>query len=88
MIGRATSFAYWGVDVDLTPVRKCVCTNITFAELKQIGITSVEAAAAMFGCGTHCGSCRPYIQWMIETGETELPIIPLDLSPSATKITG
>ena len=55
---------------DDRPVRKCVCFDKTFAELKAIGVKSVDDAAERFGCGTKCGLCRPYIQAMIETGET------------------
>jgi bacterioferritin-associated ferredoxin len=50
----------------------------TFAELKAAGVRSVEEAAERFGAGTRCGTCRPYIARMTETGETAFPILPLD----------
>jgi bacterioferritin-associated ferredoxin len=50
----------------------------TFAELQAAGVRSVEEAAARFGAGTRCGSCRPYIARMIETGEVAFPVLPLD----------
>jgi bacterioferritin-associated ferredoxin len=55
---------------DPTPVRRCVCFGKTFEELKAAGVKSVEEAATRFGCGTQCGFCRPYIQAMIDTGNT------------------
>ena len=58
------------------PVKKCVCFDKTFAELKAAGIKSVEEAADRFGCSTKCGLCKPYIQKMLETGETEFAILP------------
>jgi bacterioferritin-associated ferredoxin len=27
------------------------------------------------GCGTHCGRCRPYLERMLATGETVLPVL-------------
>jgi len=59
---------------DPMPVRYCVCFNVTFAELKEAGVKSVEEAAERFGCTTNCGACRPYIEAMIRTGETAFPV--------------
>jgi len=58
---------------DPRPIKKCVCFDTTFAQLKEAGIKSVEEAAERFGCSTNCGLCKPYIEKMIETGETEFP---------------
>jgi len=63
------------VTLDLKPVRRCVCFDKTFAQLKEAGVTSVDEAGERFGCGTKCGTCRPYIQLMVETGETAFPVI-------------
>jgi bacterioferritin-associated ferredoxin len=63
---------------DPTPVRRCVCFNKTFAELKDAGVTSLEDAAERFSCGTQCGSCRQYIQKMVETGEVAFPVLPIE----------
>jgi bacterioferritin-associated ferredoxin len=63
---------------DPTPVRRCVCFDKTFEELRLAGVASVEEAAERFGCGTKCGICRPYIQLMIETGETAFAVLPAD----------
>lgn len=59
---------------DPCPIKKCVCFDTTFAHLKEAEIKSLEEAAQRFGCGTNCGLCKPYIQKMIVTGETEFSI--------------
>lgn len=59
------------------PVTKCVCKCVSFAELKIAGIASLEEAAERFGCGQGCGSCKPYIAEMLETGDTAFPVLPL-----------
>ena len=51
------------------PIRRCVCAGVTFAELKELGVKSMEEAAE-HECGINCGRCRPYIELMLETGET------------------
>jgi bacterioferritin-associated ferredoxin len=58
------------------PVVKCICFDKTFADLKVAGVKSVQEAAERFGCSTKCGLCKPYIQKMLETGETEFAILP------------
>lgn len=59
-------------------VDRCVCHNITFRELKQIadqtGATLADLARRT-GCTTSCGLCRPYIQVVLATGRTELPVM-------------
>jgi bacterioferritin-associated ferredoxin len=57
------------------PVKMCICGNIPFAVLKELGVTSLDDAAERFGAGANCGLCRPYIEKMIQTGETEFEII-------------
>jgi bacterioferritin-associated ferredoxin len=54
-------------------VDRCVCYDRTFAELKSAaGAESLQLdeIAKRFGCGSCCGVCRPYIERMLETGET------------------
>lgn len=59
-------------------VTRCVCHDVTFAELKELsGVVGadLDALAARTGCGTGCGTCIPYIQLMLRTGRTELPVL-------------
>ncbi len=51
------------------PIRRCVCAGVTFEELKEMGVESLRDAAR-HDCGINCGRCQPYIERMIETGET------------------
>lgn len=64
---------------DPTPIRRCVCIDKTFAELKQLaaerGLRTVGALLRASGAAAGCGLCRPYLQRMLETGETEFPIL-------------
>jgi len=70
---------------DPRPVKRCVCFDTTFAELKAAGVESVADAREKFGCGSSCGSCVPYIERMLETGETAFSV--LELSPRAKRAT-
>ncbi len=59
-------------------VDRCVCTQMTFAELKSHADRTGADAGAMretYGCGGHCGLCLPYIQAMLETGQTRFPVL-------------
>ena len=56
------------------PVYRCVCTWRTFAELKASGLTTADEIADVYGSGAQCGMCRPYIERMLLTGETEFPV--------------
>jgi len=60
---------------DPTPVRRCVCHDITFAELKSAGVRSLDQAGDRFGAGTNCQTCVPYLEKMFETGETAFAVI-------------
>ena len=60
---------------DLTPVRRCVCCDVTFERLRASGLESLEDIQRAFGCSTKCGCCGPYIERMLETGETAFAII-------------
>ena len=61
------------------PVRSCICYPNTFAELKdeatRQGWTTIEEITAARGCGSGCGACRPYLQKMLETGETAFEVM-------------
>lgn len=63
-------------------VRKCVCTDTTFETLLKGGVQSMKDIEDWFGCGLSCGLCRPYLERMLATGETEFEI--LDTDPRAT----
>jgi bacterioferritin-associated ferredoxin len=54
-------------------IDRCICYDRTFAELKSAAETEslqMDEIAKRFGCGSCCGVCRPYIERMLETGET------------------
>ena len=56
------------------PVDRCVCFNVTLAELKswaQRHGCGLEGLRVRFGCGRGCAMCVPYIQAMLATGQTE-----------------
>ena len=60
------------------PVTRCVCHDVTFAELKAVASEAgadLDTLAARTGCGTGCGTCVPYIQLMLKTGRTEFPVL-------------
>lgn len=62
----------------MSVVDRCVCQNITFAELKEIALrlgNDLESLLSETGCGEGCGMCRPYIEQMLKTGEIEFPVI-------------
>src|SRR4051812_25750933 len=67
----------WGKNRGM-PVHRCVCHEISFRELKQIAErdgATLEELARRTGCTTSCGLCRPYIEVMLATGRTELPVM-------------
>ena len=55
------------------PIRRCVCAGVSFEELKELGVKTM-AEAAEHECGINCGRCRPYIERMLETGETAFAV--------------
>ncbi len=59
---------------DPRPIKRCVCFNKTFKDLKDSGLETVEQIASEYGCTTGCGLCREYIRRMLETGEVEFEI--------------
>jgi bacterioferritin-associated ferredoxin len=59
-------------------VRRCICYNLRFEELKQLAQReglSYEQLSERTGCGTGCGMCEPYVRLVLKTGRTDLPIL-------------
>ncbi|MBS1492135.1 MAG: (2Fe-2S)-binding protein [Bacteroidetes bacterium] len=60
-------------------INRCVCYNIKFEEIKKImvehGFTTIEEVQNEIDVSKNCKLCRPYIEKMIETGETEFNYI-------------
>lgn len=58
----------------MMPVDRCICHQISFAEVKEIarekGYTTVKELRVENICSTNCRLCEPYIQQVLETGET------------------
>jgi bacterioferritin-associated ferredoxin len=56
-------------------VTKCVCFDITFAEMKSLmeknNITTLEELKEIKTLAENCKLCLPYIKEMIRTGKTE-----------------
>ena len=66
------------MNTDPTPVDRCVCHNVTFAELVRIHReTGADLAQLqrLTGCGTGCGMCVPYIRVALKTGRVRLPVM-------------
>lgn len=54
-------------------IDRCICYDRTFAELRVAACADnldMDGITKRFGCGACCGVCRPYIERMLETGET------------------
>lgn len=59
-------------------VDRCICHNVTFAELKKLadgGVRDLDELSNRTGCGTGCGMCIPYIRVMLATGIPDLPVL-------------
>jgi bacterioferritin-associated ferredoxin len=55
-------------------VSRCICRDAPFAGLLSTARASGWTLADLIretGCGAQCGLCRPYLQRMLLTGETE-----------------
>jgi bacterioferritin-associated ferredoxin len=65
--------------LDPEPVDRCVCYDVTFAELKAIvdqeGL-DFDALSARTGCCCGCGTCEQYVRLMLTTGKTRFPVLP------------
>ncbi|MGE0480668.1 MAG: bacterioferritin-associated ferredoxin [Phycisphaerae bacterium] len=52
---------------------RCVCLELSLRGLLSFArrqeITSFDALSRATGCGTRCGTCRPYIERMLASGE-------------------
>jgi bacterioferritin-associated ferredoxin len=63
-----------GVRID-----RCICFGRTFTELRAIadatGAKSVAELEAHAAFGRRCGLCRPYVQRMLQTGESVFSMI-------------
>jgi bacterioferritin-associated ferredoxin len=59
-------------------VTRCVCFDVSFAQLKKVadanGIHNLEALQQCIEFGQNCGLCRPYINRMLRTGQTEFDV--------------
>jgi NAD(P)H-nitrite reductase large subunit len=65
--------------MDPTPVDRCVCHNVTFADLLRIHRETgadVDELQRRTRCGTSCGMCLPYIRVSLKTGQVRLPVMP------------
>ncbi|MFH5831250.1 hypothetical protein ACG2F4_06150 [Halalkalibaculum sp. DA3122] len=55
-------------------VEKCICHKRTFQEIKDYarrkGYQDVKSLQAEKYCSCQCGFCIPYIEMVLETGET------------------
>jgi bacterioferritin-associated ferredoxin len=64
--------------VEPAPVDRCVCREVTFAELIRIHAQTgagFEEFQRRTGCGTVCGLCTPYIRAALRTGRARLPVL-------------
>lgn len=56
-------------------VTKCICHGKTFNEIKEHArehdISTLEELQKERFCSCSCGLCGPYIEMVLETGETE-----------------
>ena len=60
-------------ETDSMRVDRCVCFDITFSTLKASAREcggGLEHIRERFGCGKGCALCVPYIQKMLQTGQT------------------
>jgi len=60
-------------------VDRCICFDITFAELHIIarseGLHDIESLQRSVEFGQRCGLCKPYVQRMLESGRVVFPVI-------------
>ncbi len=58
---------------------KCICYDTTFEEMKKImkenNLHSIEDLRKIKPVGLNCRLCVPYINKMIETGQTKYDVI-------------
>lgn len=55
-------------------VDRCICSDILFSDVKSIGeergYTEIKEFQDAEICAVHCELCRPYLEKMLETGQT------------------
>lgn len=59
-------------------VERCVCVNVSFAELREASLADgldAEGLERRFGCCRGCGLCAPYVRRMLRTGETSFDVL-------------
>ena len=64
--------------MDPTPVDRCVCRQVMFAELVRLHRETgagFEELQRRTTCGTGCGMCVPYIKVALATGRVRLPVM-------------
>lgn len=70
-------------------VTRCICHSKTFAELKALCAanewTTVGEISLETRCGLGCGSCRIYLQAMLDTGATAFTIAEPGQKPKPAK---
>jgi len=52
---------------------RCECWELSFVALlsyaRRHGITRLEDLMQATGCGTRCGTCRPYLEELLRSGK-------------------
>jgi bacterioferritin-associated ferredoxin len=59
-------------------VNRCICTNLTFAELivrAQRDRLTFESLRQCTGAAGDCGLCEPYLKAALRTGRTSFPVM-------------
>lgn len=59
------------------PVDRCVCANVTFAEMQSHLAREggdIDSLRRMLGCGGGCAMCVPYIRAMLATGRVRFAV--------------
>lgn len=65
-------------DAVVMAVDRCVCHDITFAELlrrARDAELTFEELQARTGCATGCALCEPYIRLALATGRSTFPVL-------------
>lgn len=62
------------------PVDRCVCFNVTFAEMQAVaqaeGLCSRAQLLDRVEFGRNCQMCHPYVDEMLRTGEVRFAVLP------------
>jgi bacterioferritin-associated ferredoxin len=59
-------------------VTRCICRDVPFEVLKRLadsGVGSLDGLQRQTGCGTGCGMCLPYVLRLLESGQTDQPVM-------------